>query len=121
MSAIASPACRETDRAQGRARMPNVGPLEIFIILILWILPSYLVARYAERKGHSFAGYLIFGLVIGWVISLIVALIVEDRTQRKPAGGDRLGELQRLTELKDAGTLSSDEFEAEKARILSDS
>jgi hypothetical protein len=101
--------------------MPNIGPLEIFIILVFWILPSYLVARYAERKGHSFAGYLILGLVIGWLISLIVALIAPDRTESHPVSVDRLGELQKLTELKNAGTLSSDEFEVEKARILSQS
>jgi hypothetical protein len=101
--------------------MPNIGPMEIFIILVFWIVPSYLVARYAERKGHGFGGFLILGLVIGWVISLFAALIVSDRTDGESASGDRLGELQKLTELKDAGTLSSEEFEVEKARILSQS
>jgi len=102
--------------------MSNIGPLEIFIIVAIWIVPSYLVARYAKSKGHSFAGFLILGLVVGWWISLIVALVVADRTEATGRGEspprDRLDELQKLTTLKDAGTLSSHEFEVEKARIL---
>jgi len=54
-----------------------------------------------------------------------VALVVPDRgdvevqTVEGPAEPPkRLEELQKLTELRTAGSLSDDEFEAEKARIL---
>lgn len=62
--------------------MPNFGPLEMLIIVIplFWILPSYLVAKYAQGKGHSFAAFMIFGLIVGWVITGIVALVLRDRT-----------------------------------------
>lgn len=36
-----------------------------------------------------------------------------------PAGGDLVGELQKLAGLRDAGILTDDEFTAAKARLLS--
>jgi len=62
--------------------MPNFGPLEMLVILIplFWILPSYLVTKYAEGKGQSFAAFMIIGLVVGWVVTGIVALVFRDRT-----------------------------------------
>jgi hypothetical protein len=99
--------------------------LEIFILLIFWIAPSFFVARYAERKGHSFVAFLVLGVVASWVISLVVATVVPDRgdvaaytTTRPPESTSHLDDLQKLTDLRIAGTLSDDEFEAEKARIL---
>jgi hypothetical protein len=48
-------------------------------LIALWIGPSVLVARLAERKGRSFAVYLIVSLIIGWPIPLVAALIVPPR------------------------------------------
>ncbi len=59
----------------------------IFVIPLLWILPCYLVAKYAEGKGQSFAAFMIIGLVVGWVITGIVALVLRDRTP--PPAPDR--------------------------------
>jgi hypothetical protein len=92
-------------------------------LLAIWVLPSYLIARYAERKGHSFVGFLLLGLIISWVISGIVALVVEDKREPRPVvvaslPGDHLDRLKQLTELRDAGALSPEAFEAEKAWIL---
>lgn len=105
--------------------MANFGPLEVLVLLIFWIGLSFLVARFAERKGQSFVAFLVLGLVASWVISLIVALVVPERgdVEVQTVGGPaeppkRLEELQKLTELRTAGSLSDDEFEAEKARIL---
>jgi hypothetical protein len=36
----------------------------------------------------------------------------------QPAGGDLIGQLQQLAQLKEAGVLSDAEFEAAKAQIL---
>ncbi len=107
--------------------MANFGPLEIFILLAFWLAPSILVARYADRKGHSFTAFLVLGLLASWVISLVVAIVVPDRgdgaAQRvtgPPESASRLDQLQKLTDLHVAGTLSDDEFEAEKVRILNE-
>jgi Short C-terminal domain len=93
----------------------GLGALEVVIIILVWIAPSVLIARYAQRKGHSFVGFLLLGLLISWVVSGIAALLVSDR--RVPPT-DRLHRLEKLTELRDAGTLTDQEFEAEKARIM---
>lgn len=100
----------------------GIGPVEVFVILAIYILPSVLVARYAANKGHSFAVFLIVSLLFSWLIALIIAVVMQDKTKQVAQGShDHLDSLQKITELRDAGTLSPDEFEAEKARILRDS
>jgi hypothetical protein len=39
-----------------------------FIVILALLLPSFFVARYAERKGQSFAAFLILGLLGSRVI-----------------------------------------------------
>jgi hypothetical protein len=51
----------------------------LLALLALWIGPAVLTARVAERKGRSFAVYLVVSLIIGWPIPLIAALIVPAR------------------------------------------
>jgi hypothetical protein len=122
-----------------------VGPLELLVLLILFGA-AYLIARYARSKGYSFAGFFIFALLI-WPVALVVALILRDRSGATFSGaiaepattadaeaatssessatslssGDRLAQLQQITDLRQAGTLSEEEFEAEKARIMPES
>jgi hypothetical protein len=101
----------------------SIGPLEVVIIALVWIVPAVLIAKYAERKGHSFVGFLLIGLLVSWIISGIAAVVVEDRrTPRQvvmaPTVSDPLDQLTKLTELREAGTLTDDEFEKEKARII---
>jgi hypothetical protein len=50
-------------------------------VLLFWLVPAVLVARLAERKGRSFAVYLIASLIIGWIIPLIAALVVRPRVE----------------------------------------
>lgn len=56
-----------------------IGPLEAFVLLFIYLLPAWLVARYAARKGQSFGLFLLLGLLVSWIISLIVALVAEDK------------------------------------------
>ena len=48
-------------------------------VLLLWLLPSYLVARLAERKGRSFGLWFAFALVFSWFALLIAILILPAR------------------------------------------
>jgi hypothetical protein len=60
-------------------------PLHIALLLILiavWIGPALLVARLAARHGRSFAGYLVGGLIFGWVFSAIAAVVISIRPAR---------------------------------------
>jgi hypothetical protein len=57
-------------------------PVHVVLLLALlafWIGPAILTGRAAERKGRSFAVYLIVSLVIGWPIPLVAALILPRR------------------------------------------
>ena len=57
-------------------------PVHIALLLALiafWIGPAVLAGKLAERKGRSFAVYLVVSLVIGWPIPLVAALIVPRR------------------------------------------
>jgi hypothetical protein len=51
------------------------------VVLVFWLVPAVLVAKLAERKGRSFAAYLIVSLIIGWLFPLIAALIVRPRVE----------------------------------------
>jgi hypothetical protein len=48
-------------------------------VLLLFVLPAFLTARLAARKGRPFWLYLVASLLIGWPIPLLAAIIV-----RKP-------------------------------------
>jgi hypothetical protein len=48
-------------------------------LVVLWLLPALLAARIAERKGRSFAVYLIVSLLIGGPIPLLAAPVVRTR------------------------------------------
>jgi hypothetical protein len=60
------------------------GVLLVLVLAALWLLPSWLVAAYARRKGYSFALFLLLGLIVSWVLALLVALVLRDR--RTPTG-----------------------------------
>ena len=56
----------------------------LIVAFLLWFTPSWFVAMHAERKGYSFWGFFLLGVFVSWVISLVVALILDDRTARGP-------------------------------------
>jgi hypothetical protein len=63
--------------------MPAITTVHLFglvFLLVFWFVPALLVAKLAERKGRSFAVYLVASLIIGWVIPLVAAMVV--RPQR---------------------------------------
>ena len=48
----------------------------VFPVLIFWVIPAFIVASVAKRKGRSWVGFLFFSLVIGWLIpGLIIATV----------------------------------------------
>ena len=56
------------------------------LFIIIWVALAFWPARVAGRKGHSFIGYFIFSLVF-WPAALIVAYLVENRTQGTAGSG----------------------------------
>ena len=54
-----------------------------FIVLgiALWVILAFWPAVMARGKGYSFALFLITGLLLSWIISLIVVLFLKDKTE----------------------------------------
>jgi hypothetical protein len=53
--------------------------LELAVLVVVYVLPAYLIARVAERRGHSFGGFLLGGLVVGWPFSGIIVVLAGRR------------------------------------------
>lgn len=63
-------------------------PIHVVLLLALvglFIVPAVLTARFAQRKGRSFAVYLVASLLIGWPVPLLVALVMPNRAGAQPA------------------------------------
>jgi hypothetical protein len=52
------------------------------IAVLGWLGPPWLVAMYAERKGYSFWGFLIGGLLVSWLLTLVLAFVLKGRPMR---------------------------------------
>ena len=59
--------------------MPAITTAHAFGLIFLvafWFIPALFVAKLAERKGRSFAAYLVASLIIGWIVPLVAALVL---------------------------------------------
>lgn len=54
-------------------------PVHVILLVVLvafWVVPAVLVARLAQRKGRSFALFMLGGLLIGWLFDVIAAVLL---------------------------------------------
>jgi hypothetical protein len=101
--------------------MSGVGIAWIIIIALLWVILSWGAADTAARKGQSFVAVFVLSLIFSPVLGWLVAVLAANQSQTPPSEqgeGDRIGELERLTQLRTSGAVTEEEFAAEKARIL---
>jgi hypothetical protein len=101
-----------------------------------WIWAIIAIGNIAEVKGYSKPGFIIFAIFFP-VISLIVALILQPSQEKLAnsgnpgpdqkvmlatsgirAGSSKADELKKLSELRDQGILTEDEFISEKSKLL---
>jgi zinc ribbon protein len=47
-----------------------------FLVLLFWLVPAFLTANIAQKKGHQYGVWLLIGLFAGW-IGLVIALIIQ--------------------------------------------
>jgi hypothetical protein len=62
-------------------------PIHILLLLVLlacFVLPAILVARLGDRRGRSFAVYLIASLIVGWIVPLLALFVLPDRGHGVP-------------------------------------
>lgn len=61
----------------------GVSPAQIIVLgvafVVVWAIPSVLVASFAEREGHPLWGWLVVALMLGWPLVLLVVLCIPDR------------------------------------------
>ena len=91
------------------------------LLVPFMIVPGLIVGRAASARGMSGWGYGLLAGCLSWLGLLLLLYI--DRPPKVVAGQDAVGDatlnrLVKLTELRERGVLTPDEFEAEKAKLL---
>lgn len=84
----------------------------IALLIVVWIVPAVLVGRYAARKGYSYELFALFAIFVSFFVAWFVAYLLP------PRGAQSVSELERLSRLHAAGSLTDDEFAQAKARSL---
>jgi hypothetical protein len=113
--------------------------LEIFLLVVwIWILFSIIgdLFRDHELSGWAKAAWVFFLIFVPFLAGLVYLIVrgegMRDRAIkeqadlrkhmdsyiRETAGSSPADELHKLSELKDKGTISNEEFERAKAKIL---
>ncbi len=60
----------------------------IVLGLALWIILAFWPAVIARKKGYSFVLFLITALFLSWIISLVVVLLLKDKTETSEQRAD---------------------------------
>jgi hypothetical protein len=84
--------------------------------VIIWLALVWLIAEYADRKGHTFWGVFALGVLSTPGIALAAALLVEDRRVVRE-DGETVAEWETLTRLEQTGTLTAEEAMAARERL----
>jgi Short C-terminal domain len=98
----------------------QVGPFELLILLLFFVVPGVIVGRAASGRGMSGWGYGLLAGFFSWLGLLLLLYI--DRQPKVAPGKEAIGDatlnrLVKLTELRERGALTPEEFEAEKAKL----
>lgn len=56
--------------------------MELAVVMLLWLVLSALAGVWAERKGHSGAGFVLLAALLSPLVGLIAAAAVADRSAR---------------------------------------
>jgi hypothetical protein len=51
----------------------------LLAVLLIWLLPAFMIARLAERRGRSFTAFLVLALLLPWPAILLAVLILPRR------------------------------------------
>jgi len=53
----------------------------IILGVVAWIVLAIWPASIAKKKGYSFVLFLLFGIIISFLLALLVAVLLKDKTQ----------------------------------------
>lgn len=95
------------------------------VYFVIYILPMIIAFnRHHENYTAIFLLNLLLGwTLVGWVVALVWAIVGRRRMQvgerhAVSTTSDRYKMIEQITALKNGGSLSEEEFEREKTRIL---
>ena len=100
----------------------RLGPWELILILVvifLWFVPIFLCVWLAKKKGKDTIVWAILGLFFG-LIALLILAILPTEDQKGHATTDTVATLKGLEELRASGTLTEEEFQEQKKKLLSE-
>lgn len=88
------------------------------LVFVIYIIPIFVALKRKHPQKFPIACLDIFlgWTVLGWIICLVWAL--SDTKLEKNNKSNKYEDLERLQRLKDNGTISEEEFEKEKQKIL---
>lgn len=89
--------------------------------LFIYLLPSVLAWNKSQAGGVIAVNLFLGWTFIGWVIALAWACVDDKETQvivEQVATGDKFDKLTKLKGLLDSGTITPEEFEKEKTKLL---
>lgn len=98
----------------------------IYILAFLYFIPSVIGII---RKHHNLFGLIALNVLLGWTIlgwvgALIWSLLRSSKSQTiiynstETLSKNRIGELEQLNNLKNAGGITEEEYQNEKTKIL---
>jgi hypothetical protein len=93
-----------------------VGPMEVLVVVWIaaWLFLSYKVAKWAARKGYSFALFFVIAVLISFVLAFVIVIFLPDKVA--PLSADE--RLAKLDQLHQGGVLNAAEYAEEKAKIV---
>jgi hypothetical protein len=89
--------------------------------LVAWVVLSAIPAWIASTKGRSPLTWFVVALLISPLLAFIIVIVVgpgSDSSQASPPAIGVADEISKLVALRDAGTLTADEYERQKAGLL---
>ena len=100
----------------------RLGPWELIlipVILVAWFIPIFLSVWLAKKKGKDTVVWVIITLFLGIIAVLILAILPAEDTRGR-ANTDTVAILKGLEELRASGTLTEEEFQEQKKKLLSE-
>ena len=89
----------------------------LLVLIVVYVGLAVGVGAYAEDRGRSPLMWTVLSIIFSPPIGLLAAYFEDDQAKSAPTS-DHLTQLKTITQLRDAGALTAEEFESEKARIL---
>lgn len=90
--------------------------------LILYFIPTFIAEdkKHKNREAIGLLNFFVGWTFIGWVICLVWASSNQEpiKVEQSTNGSNKYEDFERLTKLKEMGTITQEEFEIEKEKIL---